>query len=348
MLRLRRHLPYVYDLQNYLKIHIFATQMAKNIYYQYNAETDNFERVYPSLRSRLGAGAKYLGVGFVIGVGIFLLFYYGFSSPTEKNLRHENSRLMARYQVLGKRLENSLKVISDLQERDDNFYRVMLQMEPLSKSRRLAGLDKEKRYRDLYKLSDQQLVEQLSRNLDLLERQIYTQILSYDELQEAVESQKEKLAHLPAISPLPSGSYLIASGFGQRHDPEYGLNKFHNGLDLSAPEGTPVISTASGTVTFAGKKENNGYCVEIDHGYNYMTVYSHLKSIEVKEGQQVKRGQSIAEVGNTGRSREPHLHYEVRFRSKPVNPVNYYFLDLSPEQHEQLEHTAENAGRMLD
>lgn len=322
--------------------------MAKNIYYQYNAETDNFERVYPSLRRRLLSGAKYLGVGFVIGMGLFLLVYYVFSSPDEKRLREENSRLKSQYQVLGKRLENSLKVVADLQERDDNFYRVMLQMEPLSRSRRLAGLDKEKRYKELDKLSDQQLVERLTRNLDMLERQIYAQIMSYDELQEIVEERREKMTHLPSVTPIKKGLYTVASGFGQRHDPDYGINRFHDGMDFAAEEGTPVRATANGVVKFVGNRDRDGICVKIDHGYNYMTVYSHLAEAGVEEGDEVARGKTVGTVGNTGRSLEPHLHYEVIFKTKPQNPVDYFFMDLSPEQYEQFKQTADNAGKLLD
>lgn len=322
--------------------------MAKNIYYHYNADTDNFERVYPTFKSRLYSGLRYLCVGIIIGILLLLLVYYGFSNHTEKSLMRENARLTTNYQLLKKRLDNSVKVISDLQRRDDNFYRVMLGMEPVSSSRRLAGLDKEKRDKELDKLSDQELVENLTKNMDYLERQIYAQIHSYDELQEKMDEQRDKMAHIPAIVPLETGEYEVACGYGTRHDPANGMNRYHNGLDLTSSPGTPVTATASGKVVYAGQTDTKGYCVRIDHGYNYVTEYHHLGKLQVKEGDKVARGTRIGNVGISGKGMEPFLHYEVHFKSVPVDPTDYCFLNMTPLQQEALADAAENAGRMLD
>lgn len=322
--------------------------MSKNVVYRYNPDTDNYERLYPSLKSRLRLVLVCLGVGLMFGIIFFLIVFYVFDSPTEKNLRKENSQLRSQYKLLKLRLDNSMDVMEQIRQRDDNFYRVMMQMEPLTRSQVYAGLDNEERYKHLQGLSESKLFSELTRNLDRLDRLLYAQSHSFDELKNAALLQKDRLAHVPSILPIDLDNYTIASGFGNRLDPIYGTTAFHAGLDFAASEGDPVVATADGVVVETGWRGGYGNCIEIDHGYNYRTLYGHLSSIDVKPAERVRRGETIGKVGSTGKSTGPHLHYEVRFKDEPQNPVNYYFFDITPEQYDQMRRIADNAGHVMD
>lgn len=322
--------------------------MSRQVLYKYNPETDNFERIYPTFKSRMIKALTFAGASLLCGAAIFAVAYFGFDTNDVANLRNENAMLKSRYNVLNRRLDNSLKVMQDIQNRDDNFYRVMMQMEPMSRSQRFAGLDNEKRYKELQRLHDAGLVKLLTQRLDLFDRQLYAQSISFDQLREEAGHQKDKLSHIPSIIPIDVKDYTMSSGYGYRRDPIYGSTKFHAGLDFAAKNGIPVYATGDGLVTVAERKSGYGNCIDIDHGYNYLTRYAHLSEILVKPGQAVKRGDFIGKVGSTGKSTGPHLHYEVRFKDEPQNPVNYYFMDLTPEQYAEMVREAENAGHVMD
>lgn len=320
----------------------------KNIYYRYNAETDNYERVYRTLKDRLGAALRVTLLAIVIAGAAIGVVFLCYDTPTEKNLRAENRQLKTQYNILSRRLDNSLAVMQNIQNRDDNFYRVMMQMEPLSRGQRLAGLDNERRYKELQGLPESRLITDFARKLDFLDRCIYAQSLSFDELRDMASKQQDKLNHIPSVLPLNIADYTMSSGYGYRRDPVYGSAAFHAGLDFAAKEGTAVYATADGRVALADWKGGYGNCIDIDHGYNYLTRFGHLSKILVKSGQMVKRGEKIGEVGSTGKSTGPHLHYEVRFKDEPQNPVNYYFMDITPEGYEEMIRLAENAGHVMD
>lgn len=322
--------------------------MKRTVLYRYNPDTDNFERAYTSFGSRAIKIASFVGVAFLCGLGCYLVATYTFGSSDEERLRRENSILKNQYNILNRRLDNSLKVMEDIQTRDDNFYRVMMQMEPMSHGQRYAGLDNEKRYKELRDLPDNGLVNLLTRRLDQFDRQLYAQSISFDQLRNEVGHQKDKIAHIPSIIPINVKDYTMSSGYGYRRDPVYGSTKFHEGLDFAAKTGTSVFATGDGTVKDAERRSGYGNCIDIDHGYNYITRYAHLSEILVKPGQQIKRGDLIGKVGSTGKSTGPHLHYEVRFKDEPQNPVNYYFMDLTPEQYAEMIREAENAGHVMD
>ena len=320
----------------------------KQVFYRYNPDTDNFERHYPTLKSRLVAAGRYLAVGGVIGIGLYMLIFYVFDLPTERNLRKENRELRSQYAILEKRLDNSIKVMEDIRNRDDNFYRVMMQMDPLSSNQRFYGLEKDARYDNIGKLNDSELLSRMNRSIDLLEHQIYSQSVSFDQLREAAGEQKEKIARIPSVLPINIKDYTMSSGYGYRRDPIYGTPKFHEGLDFAAATGTPVFATADASVEVAERKPGYGNCIDLNHGYNYKTRYAHLSQILVKPGQQVRRGEMIGKVGSTGKSTGSHLHYEVLFKGEPQNPVNYYFMDLTPEEYADMIRLAENSGHVMD
>lgn len=322
--------------------------MARKIFYIYNPETDNFERYFPSLKSKIKKAFVTFSFSLLLGLGIYFLVYFSFDLPTEKNLREENSELRTNLSILNRRLENSLKVMSDIENRDDNLYRVVFQMEPLSRSRRLAGLADENRYRKLNSLSDGSLLLLTNRNMDLFERKLYAQSQSFDQIKEVVSQQKDKMSHIPSILPIKSQNYEISSGFGMRRDQITGNAEYHNGLDLTIAEGTPVIATANGIVKEAERKSEYGNRIVISHGFDYVTIYAHLSKLNVKAGDKVRRGDVIGRSGSTGKSIEPHLHYEVNFKGEPKNPVNYFFMNLTPEQYSEMMRKADDAGLVLD
>lgn len=322
--------------------------MSKKFLYRYNPETDNFERYFPPLKSRMASLGGIIISSILLAFIFIFIFDYLLASPSEKNLREENRRLKSQYGVLSRRLENMLEVMDRIGERDDNFYRVMMQIEPMSESQRNGSLGSETRYRELRKMSDARLVDELTKRMNLLERRIYSQIQSFDQLRVALGDQQHKLAHIPSVIPINIEDYTMSSGYGWRRDPIYGASKFHEGLDFAASTGTNVFATADGTVKLARRQAGYGNCVEIDHGYNYMTRYAHLSEIDVKEGEEVKRGQFIGKVGSTGKSTGPHLHYEVRYKDMAQNPVNYYFMDLTPDEYYEMIKLAENAGHVMD
>ena len=322
--------------------------MKRRIFYIYSPETDNFERFFPSGGERLWKATKFVLLSIAMGFIIFLLYLHLFESPTEKALRKENSQLKSRYNVINRRLDNSLKVMEDIRNRDDNFYRVMLQLDPMSLGQRYAGLDNERRYKEIENMPDADIVKLLTQRLDLFERQLYAQSLSFDQLRVSAIEQKDKLAHIPSVLPIDVKDYTVASGYGYRNDPIDGTTKFHEGLDFAAQIGTPVFATADGVVEDAGWKGGYGQCIDLSHGYNYITRYGHLSEILVEPGKTVKRGEMIGKVGSTGKSTGPHLHYEVRFKDEAQNPVNYYFMDLSPEEYSEMIRLADNAGHVMD
>lgn len=322
--------------------------MDKRALYTYNPTTDDFERYYPSIKDRLRSAAIYGGMSLIFGAAIFAAVYFGLANRTEAQLREENARLRSKYTVLEHRVESAMKVMDKIRNRDDNFYRVMMQMDPMSLSRRYAGFDFESNYAALNTLNDEALVDRLTSKLDLLDRQLYSQSQSFDQLREAAGRQGDKMNHIPGILPIGYDVLTLSSGYGMRRDPLSGDRLFHTGIDLQAPEGTPVYATADGVVQSAERRENYGNIIELTHGYNYASRYAHLSEINVKEGEKVKRGDIIGRVGSTGRSTEPHLHYEVRFKKEPQNPVNYFFLDLSPRQYTEMLQQAEDAGLILD
>jgi len=288
-------------------------------------------------------------VSLLLGAAMFVALDNVIDFPQEQVLKHENSRLRSELDVLNRRMDAALGVLDDIGQRDNNFYRVIMQADRITDAQRYAGLDRTLRYNQLSTTADNRLVENLTNKMAQLERMLYVQSLSFDKLKALAGSQQDRLNHIPAIQPISELALKqMASGYGYRVDPIYGTGKFHEGMDFSADIGTPVYATGDGRVAEAEWNSGYGNMVELDHGYNYRTRYAHLSKILVHAGQNVKRGDKIGLVGNTGKSTGPHLHYEVRFKGQPQNPVNYYFYDLTPEQYSEMIRMAENAGHVMD
>lgn len=319
--------------------------MSKKVYYRYNEKTRGYERVYPSRRSRWLATVGHMLLSLLLGTGVFMIFDDVIDLPKERMLRAENRQLKEDLELLNARMDRAQAVMNDLADRDNNFYRVMMQADRISNAKRYAGLERS----SLRSLSDNSLASTLNEKMNLLEREIVVQSQSFDELRRLALTRADRLAHIPAIQPVSEANLKqMASGYGNRVDPIYGTVKMHEGMDFACDIGTPVYATGDGTVTAAGWHSGYGNRIDINHGFGYTTRYAHLSKISVRTGQEVKRGDLIGYSGNTGKSTGPHLHYEVRLKDVPQNPVNYYFYDLTPAEYAAMIEHAENAGHVMD
>lgn len=321
----------------------------RKVYYIYNPKTRTYDRVYPTIRQRALSIARRLFVGMGLGAASFIILLLIFGSPSEKELRIENSRLLAQYNVLSHRLDEALGVMNDIQQRDDNLYRVVLQADPIADAVRKAGYGGTNRYEELMDMANADLVVNTTQKMDMLDRQLYIQSQSFDEVVALCKEHDDMLRCIPAIQPVSNKDLKkTASGYGTRIDPIYKTAKFHEGMDFSANIGTPIYATGNGTVTKAGWQSGYGRVVVINHGYGYETLYAHMNKINVRVGQKVNRGETIGEVGNSGKSTGPHLHYEVHVKGRVVNPVNYYFMDLNAEDYDRMIQIAANHGKVFD
>ena len=239
---------------------------------------------------------------------------------------------------MDKRINSLSGVLNDLSDRDDNIYRVIFEADPLPDNLRNGDMTKSKIYAELKELPESKIISNTLLNLESVEKRVYVQSKSYDELAKLIKNKEGMLASIPAIQPVSNKDLKrMASGFGMRIDPVYGTPKMHKGLDFTAPQGTPIYATGDGTVSLAGASEGGyGNHVVINHGYGYETLYGHMVRIKVKRGQKVKRGEVIGWVGSTGKSTGPHCHYEVHINGSEVDPVYFFYNDLNAEQYDQL------------
>ena len=317
--------------------------------YKINPETLAMEQVEHGFRYWVRQTGIYILAGIVIGILFLYLFLTFFPSPREKQLLREKASLESQLEVLNSQVDQMQVVMTDLQQRDDNLYRVLFGAEPIPLSVRQGAQRKIDYYEQLAQMTNSELAADLALKVDLLEKEIYVQAKSYDEVAQMAKEQEIRMENIPAIQPVMNKDLKrVASGYGMRIDPVYHVRKFHQGMDFTAPTGTEVFATGNAKVDFAGWKQGYGNTVILDHGYGYKTLYAHLYKTLVRKGQKVRRSDIIALVGNTGKSTGPHLHYEVRLNNKPVDPRNYYFYDLSPEEYDQMIQLSNNFGQMLD
>ena len=268
---------------------------------------------------------------------VFILFNY-INSPKELMLKREIAEYKLQYHIMNDKLDKLQKLMDELEYRDDNIYRVIFEAEPIPKSVREAGIGGVDRYASLKGYNESKLLVETAKKLDRLTSEIYVQSKSFDEVFALARNKEKMLASIPAVQPIRNIDLRrISSYFGYRIDPIYKVKKFHEGIDFSAPVGTPVHVTGDGVVVRV-VRSNRGYGNEIivDHGFGYMTRYAHLSAFKVKKGQHVKRGQVIGLVGNTGKSTAPHLHYEVIKNHRPINPINFFFNDLTPAEYSKM------------
>ncbi|MDD4636897.1 MAG: M23 family metallopeptidase [Bacteroidales bacterium] len=321
----------------------------KRIHYFWNPETLSFERIYTSFRDRLFFGLRHLLVAGMGGLVVLALINLFFDSPRVKSLKEENDRLQTQYELLSRRVEHAYEILDDIQERDNNFYRALLHAEPISSSIRKGSFAGTERYDSLKDLSSARLVIGASQQVDMLRKQLYVQSQSFDELVGILKENESFQKCVPAIQPLKNKDLKqTASGFGVRLDPIYGTPRFHSGMDFTAKRGTEVYATGDGVVVQAARDGGYGNCIIVNHGFGYQTMYAHLDSYNVKNGAKVTRGQVIGFVGDTGKATGVHLHYEVHYNGKTVNPANYYYMDLTPEEYDIMVEMAANSGHVYD
>ncbi|MRR20371.1 M23 family metallopeptidase [bacterium] len=318
--------------------------------YKFNHETLSFDRI------RLGLRQTFLRLFGYFVASLFLAGIYGFifafifDSPKEKALKREIAQLTLQYELMNREMENVEKVLTHLQETDDNLYRTIFESEPVPSSYREGGIGGVNRYEELEGFSNSELVVETARRLDGIRKKIYVQSQSFDELIAYAKEKEEMLSSIPAIQPVSNQDLKrTASGFGYRIHPIYKISKFHSGMDFTAPTGTDVYATGTGVVReVKSARRELGNHVIIDHGFGYQTVYGHLDRFNVRVGQKVKRGDIIGFVGSTGLSTAPHLHYEVHVNGNAVNPALYYFNDLTPEEYERMLEISGKSGQTFD
>lgn len=323
--------------------------MAK-IKYHFNTSTLKYERVIVSWKKRLLRVFGWLATAVVFGALIMLVAYNVFDSPKEKRLKRQLEESTLQLELLKQRADQVEAVLGDLQERDNTIYRVIFEAEPIPQSVREAGFGGAERYRNLRSDYNGELLVDVTERIDKLSKQLYVQSKSFDEVWDLVKNKNNMLASIPAIQPVANKDLTrVASGYGMRIHPIYKTEKMHTGMDFTSPVGTEIHATGNGVVNkveYDGRGYGNN--VIISHGFGYQTLYGHMSKILVRPGQKVSRGDLIGYVGNTGTSTGPHLHYEVLKGGKPVNPVNYYYNDLTPEEYQTMLEISSKAGQSFD
>jgi len=328
---------------------IYRSQMAK-VKYRYNPSNLDYEKVENTVKDRIVKSLSFMATGLVFAVIIIVIAYTVFDSPKEKRLKRENNFLEAQYNGLNGRFKMVEQELVYLQQRDDQIYREIFETPPVPDNIRKAGVGGSRRYASLEEYENSDLVISTTRRLDKITRQMAVQSESFDEVMELVKKKEDMIARLPAIIPIAKKDLRrMASGYGYRIDPFYKVKRFHQGMDFTSPTGTEILATADGKVKLAEySRKGYGNHVIISHGYGYKTLYGHMRTILVKPGEEVKRSQVIGYVGNTGKSTAPHLHYEVHYKGKAINPVNFYHEDLDASSYEEMRVKAANPNQPLD
>jgi len=321
-----------------------------NIKYRFNTKSLTYEKAKATTKEIFFKLLSYLAIGLVFSAVVISLSYRFLSSPKEKILERENKQLQLQYEILDQRMGLLSEVLDDIQHRDDDIYRVIFEAEPIPSNIRKAGYGGVNRYRELEGYNNSELIIEANKNLDKLSKQLYIQSKSYDEVYALAKNKAEMLASIPAIQPLSNRDLRrFASGFGYRTHPIYKIRHLHTGIDFSAPIGTEIYATGNGVVV-AILVERSGYGkhIIIDHGFGFQTLYGHLSKFKVRLRERVKRGDVIGYIGSTGTSTAPHLHYEIIKNNKKINPVNYFYNDLSPEEYQKMIELSSNASQTFD
>lgn len=302
------------------------------------------------MKERLKRLAGSMAFGLVFGMVVIVLAYNFMKSPREKVLQNELEQYKLQYKIMNDRLDKVQKVLADVQDRDDNIYRVIFEAEPIPSEVRKAGFGGVDRYEHLQGLANSKIIVNTAKRLDEITSQLVVQSKSYDQVFKLAKDKEKLIASIPAIQPVDFHDLRrIGSLFGYRTDPFYKVTKFHEGIDFTAAVGTPIYVTGDGVVSEA-EYNSGGYGnkIVINHGYSYETVYAHLSKIKVKVGQRVKRGEIIGLMGNTGKSTAPHLHYEVHKAGVPMNPIYFFFNDITPAEYQAMIELGSQPSQTLD
>ncbi|MBO7100756.1 MAG: M23 family metallopeptidase [Bacteroidales bacterium] len=308
--------------------------------YRFNPHTLKYEKVFVSLRDQVRRISFNVLFGVVLGVVIVFVALQFMESPKERSMERELAQYKRQTRLLNDRVERAEKVLENLEERDDALYRTIFESAPISEAERHSGIGGVERYEEFDQMKNGELLKNTTKRVDDLTKRIYVESKSLDELYDMARNKSERLSAMPAIMPVAKDKCKVVSGFGYRFHPILRYRRLHSGIDMTAGKGTPVYATGDGVVRVSGRNPQGlsgyGVVVIIDHGYGFQTLYAHLQNTKVRMGQKVKRGEQIGTVGSTGMSTGSHLHYEVIQNGKKVDPVYYFFNDLTPEEYEEV------------
>ena len=325
--------------------------MSKVKYY-YDAETLSYKKIEEKTSKKISRVFLFIISSVLVGfIGLILLLNTSIiTTPRELSLEREVKNFSLQYELLNKKMSQIEKVLANIEERDNSIYRIYFEANPIPEEQRRAGFGGLNRYQNLEGYQNSDLIITTAKRMDIIQKQLVVQSKSLDEIAKLAVDREELLAAIPAIQPVANENLKrMASGYGWRSDPFTKVRKRHWGMDFSAPKGTPIYATGNGKVIRADNRASGfGKHVRIDHGFGYTTIYAHLSEYNVRRGQQVKRGDIIGFVGSTGRSQAPHLHYEVWKDRVRINPINFYYGNLSPEEFQILLRSASQENQSLD
>ncbi len=318
--------------------------------YYYDSETLSYKKIKTTKTTVLKYVSVYLLGSALFGFLFILIGSTYFESPKEKSLARELQNLQMQFEVLNKTMENAENVLSNIEERDNNIYRIYFEANPISEDKRKAGIGGVNRYNKFDGYDYSYLIKESSKRIDILQKRMIIQSKSLDEITKLASKKEKLLKSIPAIQPINNNDLTrIASGYGKRTDPFTKVLKMHFGMDFTAPRGTPVYATGDGIVRRVDSRSSGyGKHIRIDHGYGYTSLYAHLYKYNVKRYQKVKRGDLIGYVGSTGRSNAPHLHYEIFKDKVRINPVNFYYGNLTAREFDELLKQTSVVNQSLD
>ncbi|MFT3748552.1 MAG: M23 family metallopeptidase [Agriterribacter sp.] len=322
----------------------------KKIKYYYNTNTLRYEKLVVPLRVKLLRILGFLAAALVTALIIVFIGFQVIDSPKEMLIRQENERIKEDYVLLNNKIRTMEEQMTELEKRDNHVYREIFEANPIPDSARAKTLEKQKEIRLTESMEDNELAYSIAATVDNLMNRMNFQKKSYTDIEGMIKDKEKLLAATPAIQPISNKDLSrMASGFGYRIDPVYKTVKMHAGLDFAAPQGTPIYATADGVVKLAGNTGNGyGNYVIINHGYGYETLYGHQYKIKAKPGQRVKRGELIGWVGSTGKSTGPHVHYEVHKNGQHIDPIYFFYNDLTPEQFDRILKMAAAGNQSFD
>ena len=323
--------------------------MAKVKYY-YDADTLSYRKIERKKSTTMKYAVVFLLAAGLFGFLSFAIISQYIQSPKERQLARELQNMQLQYELLNKRMDDAIAALENVEERDNAIYRLYFEANPIPEEQRRAGFGGINRYKKFEGFDNSQLVAESNKRLDILEKAIVVQSKSLDEIAKLAEDKEKFLEAIPAIQPVKNENLTrMASGYGYRTDPFTKARKFHYGMDFTAPRGTPVYATGDGIVKRADNRSSGyGRHIRIDHGYGYVSLYAHLYKYNVRVNQRVKRGDLIGYVGSTGRSEAPHLHYEVFKDGERINPINFYYGNLSATEFNELLRQASLENQSLD
>jgi murein DD-endopeptidase MepM/ murein hydrolase activator NlpD len=322
----------------------------KKIKYYYNTNTLRYEKLETPLRVKLLRVLGFISAAIVTAIIIVSIAYRYFPSANEKRLMQQNEALRQNYLALDEQAKKLQKQLTELEKRDNEVYRAIFEANPIPDSARAKELEYQKEIQLVQRMNQFDLESSIIQTLNNVNRRMHSQEKSYAQIDQFIKNKEELLACTPAIQPLSNKDLKrIASGFGHRIDPVYKTVKFHAGLDFTAPQGTPIYASANGVIkTAAHLGTGYGNHVVINHGYGYETLYGHMFRVKARPGQRVKRGEIIGYVGSTGKSTGPHCHYEVRKNGRHLDPVFFFYNDLTPEQFDRILKMASVSNQSFD